>query len=91
MKHRKLEEQRSRKLTPPARPSTNTTPSTYTFDIPHGRERQTRMHQLADTLPENATWDDVIEETRFRGAVEAGVRTETSGQITVFANIPARK
>jgi hypothetical protein len=32
------------------------------------------LHQLADTLPENATWDDVIEEARFRQVVEAGVR-----------------
>jgi hypothetical protein len=31
------------------------------------------LHQLAEALPENATWDDVIEEARFRRAVEAGV------------------
>ena len=31
------------------------------------------LHQLADTLPENATWDDVIEEARFRRAVEVGM------------------
>jgi predicted transcriptional regulator len=31
------------------------------------------LRQLGETLPENATWDDVIEEARFRRAVEAGV------------------
>ena len=31
------------------------------------------LHQLADTLPDDATWDDVIEEARFRRAVEAGM------------------
>lgn len=33
------------------------------------------LHHLA----ENATWDDVIEEVRFRRAVEAGVRAADRG------------
>ena len=37
------------------------------------------LRQLADTLPENATWDDVIEEACFRRAVEAGVRAADRG------------
>lgn len=37
------------------------------------------LHQLAETLPENATWDDVIEEARFRRAVEAGIRAADRG------------
>jgi len=37
------------------------------------------LRQLAETLPENATWDDVIEEARFRRAVEAGVRAADRG------------
>lgn len=32
-----------------------------------------RLHELADQLPADATWDDVIEEARFRRAVEAGI------------------
>ena len=32
-----------------------------------------KVHELADQLPETATWDDVIEEARFRKAVEAGI------------------
>ncbi len=41
------------------------------------------LHTLADQLPENATWDDVMEEVRFRRAVEAGVRAADRGE---FAN-----
>ena len=32
-----------------------------------------KVHHLADQLDDNATWEDVIEEARFRRAVEAGV------------------
>ena len=32
-----------------------------------------RLHELADQLPSDATWDDVIEEVRFRKAVETGL------------------
>ena len=34
-----------------------------------------QIHELADQLPANATWDDVIEEARFRKAVETGIAT----------------
>jgi len=37
------------------------------------------LRQLAETLPENATWDDVIEEARSRRAVEAGGRAADRG------------
>lgn len=37
------------------------------------------LQQLAETLPENATWDDVIEEARFRRAVEAGIHAADRG------------
>jgi predicted transcriptional regulator len=32
-----------------------------------------RAHELIDRLPDTATWDDVIEELRFRKEVEAGL------------------
>lgn len=31
------------------------------------------LHALADRLPEDVTWDDVLEEVRFHRAVEAGI------------------
>lgn len=37
------------------------------------------LHNLADELPENATWEDVIEEVRFRRAVETGIRAADRG------------
>ena len=38
-----------------------------------------RLHQLADQLPADATWDDVIEEARFHRAVEAGIAAADRG------------
>lgn len=32
-----------------------------------------KVHTLAEELPIDATWDDVIEEARFRKAIELGV------------------
>ena len=38
-----------------------------------------RLHEMADELPTDATWDDVIEEVRFRKAVEAGLAAADCG------------
>jgi predicted transcriptional regulator len=40
---------------------------------------QQKVHQLADELPPDATWDDVLEEIRFRRAVEAGIAAADRG------------
>lgn len=32
-----------------------------------------KVRHLADKLPQDATWDEVIEEVRFRRAVEIGI------------------
>lgn len=40
-----------------------------------------RLHELADQLPADATWDDVIEEARFRRAVEAGIAAADRGSL----------
>ena len=32
-----------------------------------------KVHALAEELPPDASWDDVIEEARFRKAVELGI------------------
>lgn len=39
-----------------------------------------RAHELIDHLPESATWDDVIEEARFRKAVEEGLEEADRGE-----------
>jgi len=38
------------------------------------------LHTLADELPDNATWDDVMEEVRFRRAVEIGIQAADRGE-----------
>lgn len=47
------------------------------------------LHQLADTLPDNATWDDVIEEARFRRAVEAGTHAADRGAFATDEEVRA--
>ncbi len=38
-----------------------------------------QLHQIADQLPAEATWDDVIEQARFRKAVQEGVAAADRG------------
>jgi predicted transcriptional regulator len=38
------------------------------------------LHTLAEELPDNATWDDVLEEVRFRRAVETGIKAADRGE-----------
>lgn len=38
-----------------------------------------QVHELADHLPDNATWDDLMEEIRFRRAIEAGIKAAERG------------
>jgi predicted transcriptional regulator len=38
-----------------------------------------KVHAIADDLPADASWDDVIEEARFRKAVESGVAAADRG------------
>ena len=37
------------------------------------------LHQLAEQLPDDATWDDVMEKVRFRRAVEKGMKAADEG------------
>ena len=47
------------------------------------------LQLLAETLPENATWDDVIEEARFRRAVEAGIHAADRGAFATDEEVRA--
>lgn len=38
------------------------------------------LHSLADHLPDNATWDDVIEQVQLRKAVEEGLAAADRGE-----------
>lgn len=38
------------------------------------------VHELADGLAPDATWDDVIEQARFRKAVQEGVAAADRGE-----------
>lgn len=43
------------------------------------RDIRQQLHELADQLPPNATWEDVIEEARYRRAVEVGISAADRG------------
>jgi predicted transcriptional regulator len=43
------------------------------------KDIQQKVHELADQLPKDATWEDVIEEVRYRRAVEAGIAAAERG------------
>jgi len=47
--------------------------------MPANTTLRQQLHELADQLPANATWDDVIEEARFRKAVETGIAAADRG------------
>lgn len=47
--------------------------------MPANTTLRQQIHELADQLPANATWDDVIEEARFRKAVETGIAAADRG------------
>jgi predicted transcriptional regulator len=38
-----------------------------------------QLHALAEDLPPDASWDDVIEEARYRKAVELGLAAANRG------------
>ena len=47
------------------------------------------LYTLADELPDNATWDDVMEEVRFRRAIEIGARAADLGEFATKEEIRA--
>ena len=46
-----------------------------------------KLHALADDLPADASWDDVIEEARFRRAVEQGLAAADRGAFATDAEV----
>ena len=44
-----------------------------------GQTIRQKLHALADELPPDASWDDVIDEARFRKAVELGIAAADRG------------
>ena len=45
------------------------------------------LYTLADQLSDNATWDDVMEEVRFRRAIEVGTRAADLGEFATKEEI----
>ena len=47
-------------------------------------------HRLLDTLPEDSTWDDLMERIYVRQAVEAGLRDSDAGRTTPVEEVRKR-
>jgi predicted transcriptional regulator len=48
-----------------------------------------KVHTLADQLPSDASWDDVIEEARFRKAIELGISAADRGAFATDEEVRA--
>ncbi|HEY7316247.1 MAG TPA: hypothetical protein VIE89_01640 [Candidatus Binatia bacterium] len=49
-----------------------------------------KLHDLAEELPPDASWDDVIEEARFRKAVELGIAAADRGSFATDEEVRKR-
>ena len=47
-------------------------------------------HELVDRLPENATWDDLINEIYVRQVIEQGLPDSKAGRTTAVAEVRKR-
>ncbi len=47
------------------------------------------VQRLAEELPEDATWDDVMEEVYLKQAVEAGLKAKAEGRTRTVAEVRA--
>ncbi len=44
-------------------------------------------HHLIDSLPDDATWDDLMERFYIRQTIEAGLRDLTQGRVAVVSEV----
>lgn len=47
-------------------------------------------HRLIDSLPANATWDDIMQTIYVRQCIEAGLDDSTAGRIEPVENVRKR-
>jgi len=52
--------------------------------------RKDEAHELVDRLPENATWDDLIEEIYVRQVIERGLADSRAGRTTDVSEVRRR-
>jgi hypothetical protein len=47
-------------------------------------------HKLIDKMPENSTWDDLIDEIYVRQVIEKGLTDSNAGRITAVSDLRKR-
>jgi hypothetical protein len=51
------------------------------------RVKKEDAHKLVDRMPENATWDDLINEIYVRQVIEQGLADSKAGRTTTVAQV----
>lgn len=51
------------------------------------RDIKAAMHELADNLPSDATWDDVMYRIYVRQAIDAGLQDVAEGRLVDVAEV----
>ena len=49
-----------------------------------------KVHRLADTLPDDASWEDVMEQIYVRQAIERGLADSEAGRVMTVDEVRAR-
>ena len=49
-----------------------------------------QVHRLADTLPDDASWEDVMEQIYVRQAIERGLADSEAGRVITVDEVRAR-
>jgi hypothetical protein len=49
-----------------------------------------RAHELVNRMPDNATWDDLIDEIHVRQVIERGLRDSKAGRASDVRDLRAR-
>jgi len=52
--------------------------------------RKDQAHEMADRMPEGATWDDLIREIYVRQVIEQGLADSEAGRTTDVAEVRRR-
>ncbi|MBW4473195.1 MAG: hypothetical protein KME45_22880 [Stenomitos rutilans HA7619-LM2] len=51
------------------------------------RSIKDEAHRLIDQLPENSTWDDLMQEIYVRQAIEAGLADSNAGRVLSIEDV----
>ena len=60
------------------------------MSIPAGTDVKADAHRLIDSLPQNATWDDIMQRIYVRQCIESGLEDAKAGRVESVESVRAR-